>query len=133
MNRARGWRRIGIVLSTIWFLGFGMFLWSNEVQRIGDVYSWQYKMCYAGENIRNESLQYAKDDQEREKRRSENDAETKECKAQALAFHHSQWDKTRNAVWILFAVDSASVLLGWLVVWFIVLVVRWIQRGFAPV
>ena len=43
----------------------------------------------AGENIRNELLQYVKDEEERKKRWSENKAETKECKAQALAFYRS--------------------------------------------
>lgn len=25
----KGWRRIGIVLSVIWFLGFGVYLWAQ--------------------------------------------------------------------------------------------------------
>ena len=28
-NTARGWRRIGIVLSVIWFLGFGVYSWGQ--------------------------------------------------------------------------------------------------------
>lgn len=31
INRARGWRRIGIVLSVIWFVGFGGYMWKSEV------------------------------------------------------------------------------------------------------
>jgi hypothetical protein len=32
-NRARGWRRKGIVLSVIWFVGFGGYLSVSELAR----------------------------------------------------------------------------------------------------
>ena len=28
----RGWRRIGIIVSVIWFFGFGVFLWNRFVE-----------------------------------------------------------------------------------------------------
>lgn len=132
-NRARGWRRIGIVLSVIWFVGFGSYLWSGDVSRIGEFYSWQLKNCYARETIRNEALQYAKDERDREKWSAETEAKAKECRAKASAFHSYQWEQARGGLWILFAVDLATILLGSLVVWLIVLVARWINRGFASV
>jgi hypothetical protein len=49
INRGRGWRRIGIVLSVIWFIGFGGYVWTSEVRHISDYYEFQLKMCYATE------------------------------------------------------------------------------------
>jgi hypothetical protein len=31
----KGWRRIGIIVSVIWFLGFGVFLWNQYVEDAG--------------------------------------------------------------------------------------------------
>lgn len=131
INRARGWRRIGIALSVIWLLGFGFFLWSNEIGNINDNYSWQLKMCYAGENIRIDSMQYAKDEQERQKRWAENETKNKECEAQASAFRKQKIHGLYGVRPILLAVDFGTVLVGWLIVWLTVSVVRWINRGFA--
>jgi hypothetical protein len=44
-NTARGWRRIGIVLSMIWFLGFGVFLWNAELHVLFDPYVYQLEQC----------------------------------------------------------------------------------------
>ena len=44
-NTARGWRRIGIVLSVIWFLGFGVFLWETSLNDLVRPYAYQLKQC----------------------------------------------------------------------------------------
>jgi hypothetical protein len=36
VNRGRGWRRIGIVLSVIWFVGFGGCLCIRELNRASE-------------------------------------------------------------------------------------------------
>jgi len=41
----RGWKRIGIVVSVLWFFGFGLWMWSSEISRIGNFYRWQLEGC----------------------------------------------------------------------------------------
>jgi len=58
INRARGRRRIGIILSVIWFLGFGLFLWQRTVEDIVQPYSDTLKACGEILDIDNEALRY---------------------------------------------------------------------------
>src|SRR6476660_6547708 len=44
-SRGKGWRRIGILLSVLWFVGFGLALWSYENNRIGDIYGLSLNTC----------------------------------------------------------------------------------------
>ncbi len=106
-------------------------MWISEAGDIGHFYEWQLKMCYAVEDIRNESLQYAKDEQDHQKRWEESQAKAKECKAEALAFHQKRFQELRASVRVLPAVDLGTIAIGWLLVWLITSVVRWIYRGFA--
>src|SRR5437016_6346166 len=120
-GRTRGWRRIGIVLSVLWFIGFGGWIRISGVQHISDFYSWQLKMCYAILGTDNESLQYIKNPDDREKRQAENSAKHKRCEEQASAFFMQQADQNYNGIPILLGIDLATVALGWLVVWFVTL------------
>jgi hypothetical protein len=48
----KGWRRIGIVLSVLWFVGFGFWLWSSETNRHYEFYKGQLSTCYAVSSMR---------------------------------------------------------------------------------
>jgi hypothetical protein len=133
VNRARGWRRIGVVLSVIWFIGFGDYIWVSEVGRIGEFYRWQLETCGKILSNANDGLQYIAKQEEREKRQSENRAKYKECQDSASSFHGSSNADLRKGIPLLLAVDLGTVAFGWLVVWLVTLVVRWVQRGFASV
>ena len=47
----KGWRRIGIIVSVIWFLGFGVFLWNQYVEDAVAPYARDLKTCSAIEKI----------------------------------------------------------------------------------
>jgi hypothetical protein len=130
-NQKRGWRRIGIVLSIVWFVGFAGFIWIWSNRERGDFYSYQLGMCYRLLEVNNEALQYLTPDAA-EKRRAENWVKHESCKSEASDFLRRRADEENSsaAIGILLAVDAATVALGWLLVWFFVSIVQWIRRGF---
>jgi hypothetical protein len=54
----KGWKRIGIVLSVIWFVAFGGYLWSNGISSMDAFHRRQIESCYSILSAENESLQY---------------------------------------------------------------------------
>jgi hypothetical protein len=115
----RGWRRLGIVLSVIWFVGFFGWMWSHAADEATLVYRMSSSTCYHryGSSTSQE-LDMAKYDV---------------CAAEASAKLRTDYNAVRNfsSAGIVIAVDLALILLGWLIVWGIVAVVRWVARGFA--
>jgi hypothetical protein len=43
----KGWRRIGIIASVIWFFGFGVLLWNQYVEDVVAPYAQDLKICSA--------------------------------------------------------------------------------------
>jgi hypothetical protein len=41
----RGWRRIGVVLSVLWFVGFGAWLWISSISEHNAFYRLQLHNC----------------------------------------------------------------------------------------
>jgi hypothetical protein len=121
------------VISVIWFIGFGGFIWSSEVRRIVDFLGWQLRTCVTILNMDNESLQYTKTREEREKKQAEIWAKYERCRKEASDFHGREADNLFKGIPILLAIDLCSIGLGWLVVWVVVLIVRWVHRGFVRV
>jgi len=118
----------------MWFIGFGLFLWSSEVGGHGDFFKLQLETCSYGLNIRNEGLQYAKTPEERDKKDAENWAKYDKCRKEASDFYGQRTaDLFKLGLPILLAIDLGSIGLGWLVVWLVVLIVRWVRRGFVQV
>ena len=132
MGSGRGWRRIGIVLSAIWFIAFGAYVWSLEFGRQKDLYRSQLEICNRILRADNGGLEYIIKPDEREKRRLANWKTHQECQNKALAFFSAGFDELRQkGILIVLAVDVATILVGWLVVWGLVSTVRRIGRGFA--
>jgi len=131
--RGRGWRRVGIVLSVIWFVGFAAFIWVLDMRDKSDFLGHQLHFCGLILDTDTESLQYFKDDGERQKKDSANWTKYHDCQAKAQAFFIADAERGHGATGIalLFGVDLATVLISWLVTWLVVLVVRWVGRGFA--
>jgi hypothetical protein len=125
-----GWRRIGIVLSVIWFISFGGFLWVVEGNRIGEQYVYALTFCRTLLNMANESLQYIQKPDDRDARQSANLAKYDECRADAQSVHARESDRLVGGIPILLAIDAGTLAFGWLVVWLATLVVRWVRRGF---
>jgi hypothetical protein len=42
----RWWWRIGVVLSVIWFVGFGGWLWLSSTGAYMDIHQWQLQDCF---------------------------------------------------------------------------------------
>jgi hypothetical protein len=56
------------------------------------------------------------------------------CQDDAVARAHRIFDdNTASASFKVFlAIDLATIVVGWLIAWFLFSIVRWIKRGFAP-
>jgi hypothetical protein len=127
---AKGWRRIGIVLSVIWFIVFGGYLWTSANTHISDFYKWRLNVCYDIWTTANESLPYAKPG-EADVKYKDTSTKLEQCTKEASDFFMQQAKGNEDGIPLLIGVDLATVVVGWLIVWFVVVIVRWIGRGFA--
>jgi hypothetical protein len=107
-NTARGWYRIGIVLSVIWFVAFGAYIWSDSVRHNADFYKASLGVCF--------DIQDA--------------AKSKICRDEAQKLFYREADELYAGIPIIATIDLATVILGWLVVWICISVIRWVRRGF---
>jgi hypothetical protein len=128
----KGWRRIGIILSVIWFLGFGVFLWRLLVDELVATYSYSLQNCRLLEDSANNGLQYFPYEK-REKRQAEISALDSKCRSDAkLEFDRTLKQRGGDGWLAAFTViyDLISIALGWLIVWGCVALGRWVHRGF---
>jgi hypothetical protein len=132
MDRARGWRRIGIVLSVVWFIGFGGYIWTSEATRLQTSLLAHTDLCYSILKSANDALAHIPNQEQREKRYTENLAKHEECGDRVLRLVAAERDNLWRSIPLFLAFDAGTVVFGWLVVWLVTLVVRWVQRGFAP-
>jgi hypothetical protein len=127
------WRRLGVVLSVLWFVGFGDWMWIDQNNRIEDFYGWQLRTCDVIRSMRQESIPLTFDTPyfaAMDKLSRENDA----CWQRAETFFYSQSDKLHSKDWKIFLlIDIASVALAWLLASVIILVGRWVLVGAATV
>jgi hypothetical protein len=123
-----GWQRIGVILSVLWFVGFGVFMFEHEISRHSDFHMWQLDNCLKIAEMRRESLQL--NDPAYSARDAEVQRNLHKCSADASAFFTKQVSDLWSNVWILLLVDLASIALAWLLVWIVVSLVRWVSRGF---
>jgi hypothetical protein len=112
--KLNGWHRIGIVVSVIWFIGFA---WSSLYQetRVKEKY---------GECLHISEMAEGRVDEKVEKCLAEWQRLDKSILADLGKI--GVMDKR-----ILLAIDFGTVILGWLIVWCGIVVIRWIRRGFA--
>jgi hypothetical protein len=80
VNRERGWRRIGIVLSVIWFIGFAAYLLVSEGTRISEGFRLHLELCSLAMDRDTERLQYIATQEERAAKQAENWAKSKDCR-----------------------------------------------------
>jgi hypothetical protein len=131
VGKLNGWQRIGIVISIIWFIGFGAFIWTDTLRQDRDYHANDAEVCRLILNANNESLPYIENKGERDKTESENLAKYDMCQKSALAFLDREYEEARSGMPLLLAIDVGTVLFGWLVVWMFVGITRWVKRGFA--
>ena len=117
--KARGWRRVGIVLSVIWFLGFGAFLF---VQPSDGAKAYARTYCDAHRMI----------DRYRDNNPHEwTAADIAECVSAAILKYDGERPRDLlNVAAGVLAADLLMIGLGWLIAWGCIAVGRWIHRGF---
>lgn len=121
----KGWRRIGIVLSVIWFFGFGLFLWHELVESEVAPYVVALKAC--------SQIEYSGDTDDPDVRMKRFDRAEK-CRSNAKL----EWEERERERWstslalaMVIGVDLVTIALGWLIAWGLLSVGRWVHRGFA--
>ena len=123
-----GWKRIGIVLSIIWFLGFGVYLFAQPSFE-AELHKWSLHACTT-------IYQSAEEDSRKfgtiERRMPEIEAARKECIEKATLTYERIRPSDYARLTEIIVVNLVSIALAWLVVGGCVSVVRWIRRGFLP-
>jgi hypothetical protein len=117
----RGWYRIGVVLSVLWFISFGLGLWIRLLNK--DLDTGHCSLMREIEQKRLDNL--VGPDWAARFRKAEEDE--KACRDSV----HVRVDNNWNFYWVAaFAAAAISVALLWLVVLITVAVARWIVAGF---
>jgi hypothetical protein len=122
-----GWQRIGVILSVLWFIGFGVFMFDEEISRHSASHVRQLGNCNKIAEferqwfLRRDDPAYATKDAEVQRKLDK-------CRDDADAFFMEQ--DPRSSLWIILLIDLASIALAWLLVWTVVSLVRWVSRGF---
>jgi hypothetical protein len=134
----RGWRRLGVVLSVLWFFGFGWWLRGYDIDE-----KWQmsgHQQCYRLYVIRQEGLatlqqsthnlytgdrlaQYEKEDSDK---LAQYERDLKQCQEKAA----QKFMETVSPWWGIILVSAFVLGLLWLLAWVVVAVGRWVAAGF---
>jgi hypothetical protein len=128
-----GWYRIGIVLSVLFFISFGGWLWTYQVEEGRKSLEYGWHSCdldreiawerYAGKITDQDWLRDPKYLEYHHKLMQEES----DCRDRASAAYASGW----NEMWkTAVTIAAISVALLWLVALITVAVVRWIVNGF---
>jgi broad specificity phosphatase PhoE len=105
----RGWRRIGVVLSVFWFVGFGLWLRHADVDRAWKIAG--YDICLSPDIYDDAERYYV-------------------CSDRA---HRTFEDLVASSPWWMDVVAAAlSVGALWFLAWIAVVVGRWVAVGFRP-
>jgi hypothetical protein len=129
--RPSGWRRVGVVVSVVWFVGFGGYLWHDSVTQSNDSFTRFLRICDAALDMETDALKNIQDPTKRDRKFDQNMKEERDCKAQATTSFERILDEQYSGIPILLGIDLATVAMGWLLVLGVVGIVRWIRRGFA--
>ena len=112
----RGWRRIGIIVSVIWFFGFGVFLWNKFVEDAVAPYAQDLQICSAIE-------QYSDDFWQANARNSEELSEScKPVKTSTRSAHQKRncngkvSDRQTACSVAVLVIDLVTIASGWLIV-----------------
>ena len=114
----RGWRRIGIIVSVIWFFGFGVFLWNRFVEDAVAPYAQDLQICSAIEQYSDDFWQAnARNSEELSEKLQANQDQYEKCASKAKL----QWESERPSDSVLavtvLVIDLVTIALGWLIVW----------------
>jgi hypothetical protein len=114
-----GWKRIGIVLSVIWSVGFTPWAWVTALENASAISLSSFESCFDRYDASNAL--------ERNKAKFEACMKPVNARFEADNLRLRSWAGVMPFV----GIDLAIILVGWLIVWGISAVVRWIAAGFA--
>jgi hypothetical protein len=127
----KGWRRIGVVLSVIWFPVFGGWLWFSSVENYWQQYrqnlSFAFRPCYDVSRNKREALRVG--DPQLDQKSAKITSDEKTC-LDETARQVNERTPPPPQVWLIAAIDAGVLAVLWLLAWMIVSVGRWIAAGF---
>lgn len=107
----RVWVRIGVVLSVIWFVGFGGWLWIKAGHYLSDLYG----QCLAMSDANQRWLRL--DDPQYDQKVAEIKSHEEACKDYARTFSRQRMDEFHSFGWVLILLfDAALLALFWVIV-----------------
>jgi hypothetical protein len=116
MMKLSGWKRIGIIASVVWILGAGVHTYDSEIDRASDLIADTHVRCDSNlpDSFKNERAY---------------EAAFRQCNKKAedsLAL--AIGDARLSAAIVAFV----PVPFGWGFVYLVLLLLRWVKRGFIP-
>ena len=125
---ARGWRRLAIVASLVWFVVFGGWMRKDQTDTIVGIFA--AESCWRIQDTAGPSDYLEQDQAVRERPRAQNSAKKIQCDAGARRIFDEQWAATRAVLWMPPLIDIASLAFFGLLFSAVALIVRWVTRGF---
>jgi hypothetical protein len=98
----KGWRRLGVVLSVLWFVGFGVWLRQADFDYAARVAGYEVCRLYDATEQYNDCLDRAS----------------------------ARFLSTATPWWAIIVIDALSVGALWLLAWIVFVVGRWVIAGF---
>jgi hypothetical protein len=106
--------RIGIILSVLWFFGFGGYTWFSSVQQLNDIYSRDLQRCSQDFD------------------RTQNSVNYEYCLEDAQQLHLSTFDTYKAGIPRLLAIDFGVIAFCWAVGLLGIVIMRIMRRVFRP-
>jgi hypothetical protein len=113
----KGWRRIGVVLSVLWFVGFGWWLRVADFDYAKKVAG--YEQCSLAYDLERNAPDFGNHIHETIEKFND-------CNKQAGALFRS----IATPWWAIIVMDAFSVGALWALAWIVFVVGRWVAAGF---
>ena len=120
-----GWRRLGVVLSVFWFVGFGFWLGQEDHDSAWTASG--YRTCSVVAGARREIwIDFDRTDPQVNENLEKIDRWQRQCEDIASA----EYLRKATPMWGILAADALSLALLWLAAWAIVAVWCWVAAAF---
>jgi hypothetical protein len=120
-----GWRRLGIVLSVLWFVGF--WLWLRQADHDSAWTASGYRTCSVSAGARREVwIDFDPTDPQVIETLEKINRWQRQCEDIASA----DYFRKATPMWSILAADALSLALLWLLAWMITAVGRWVAATF---
>jgi hypothetical protein len=125
----RGWRRLGIVLSVLWFVGFFYWRAHDYADSLSELRTSMVVLCWHSADDKLESLRVG--DPQYYQKSDDINKERNVCESEANGnierIRREDLPNYRNETFII---EAVSIAFFWLLAWITVRVGRWVIAGF---